>query len=345
MRPPFRLREIAQQSGLSEGTVDRVFHGRDGVRKSTIAEVEQAIADLTRQQTQLRLSGRTFVIDLVIDSPDRFSAEVQSALEQELPGLRPATLRSRFHLFDSSPIHEQVAILDGIAQRGSHGVILKATDVPDINAAVLRLDKAKIPVVTLVTDLPASVRRAYVGLDNRAAGSTAAFLIDQWMHDETGSVLVTRGDGLFRGEDEREMGFRSTLRTIAPGRRVVELLNPATDERARHKMVTDVLADHPDIMGVYSMYAFGADRVIIDAFAAAGRPCRVFIAHDLDEDHLKLLMEREVSALLHHDLREDMRHACQVIMQEHGALTGRPTSAFSAVQVVTPFNIPPRKIA
>ena len=90
-----------------------------------------------------------------------------------MPGLRPATLRSRFHFFDSSPIDEQVAILDGIAQRGSHGVILKATDVPEINAAVLRLDKAKIPVVTLVTDLPASVRRAYVGLDNRAAGATA----------------------------------------------------------------------------------------------------------------------------------------------------------------------------
>jgi LacI family transcriptional regulator len=243
------------------------------------------------------------------------------------------------------PVEEQVAVLDGIAQRGSHGVILKALDVPEINAAVTRLDRAKIPVITLVTDLPSSVRRAYVGLDNRAAGSTAAFLVDQWMHDEVGSVLVTRGDGLFRGEDEREMGFRATLRMIAPGRKVVELLNPATDERVRHQMVTDILAEHSEITGVYSMYAFGADRVIIDAFAAAGRPCRVFIAHDLDEDHLKLLTDGKVSALLHHDLREDMRHACRIIMQENGALPGRPVSAFSAVQVVTPFNVPPRRIA
>jgi LacI family transcriptional regulator len=344
MRPPFRVREIAQQAGLSEATVDRVLHARDGVRQSTIAEVEQAIADLTRQQSQLRLNGRTFVVDLVIDSPSRFSAEVQSALEQEMPGLRPATLRSRFQFRDSAPIAEQVQILDGIAKRGSHGVILKAPDVPEINAAVSRLDGAKIPVVTLVTDLPASVRRAYVGLDNRAAGSTAAFLVHQWMHDQVSSVLVTRGDGLFRGEDEREMGFRSTLRTIAPGRRVVELLNPATDDRVRYDMVAAVLADHPEITGVYSMYAFGADRVIIDAFAAAGRRCEVFIAHDLDADHRKLLLDGDVSALLHHDLREDMRHACRIIMQEHGALPGRPMSAFSAVQVVTPYNVPPRTI-
>lgn len=345
MKPPFRVREIAQQSGLSEATVDRVLHQRVGVRESTIAEVQQAIQDLTRQRSQVRLGGRTFVIDLVIDSPDRFSTEVRSALEQELPGLRPATLRSRFHLMESAPIEEQVAILDGIAERGSHGVVLKAPDVPEINAAVMRLSRAKIPVVTLVTDLPASARVAYVGLDNRAAGSTAAFLVDQWMHDDSGSVLVTRGDGAFRGEDEREMGFRSTLRTIAPGRKVVELLKPVTDERLRHQMVIDVLAEHPEIMGVYSMYAFGADRDIIDAFTAAGRACRVFIAHDLDEDHLKLLADREVSALLHHDLREDMRQACRIIMQENGALPGRPASAFSAVQVVTPFNVPPRQIA
>ena len=37
-----------------------------------------------------------------------------------------------------------------------------------------------IPVVTFVTDLPFSRRVAYVGLDNRAAGATAAYLVTQW---------------------------------------------------------------------------------------------------------------------------------------------------------------------
>src|SRR6185369_16740469 len=44
----YRVREIAQQAGLSEATVDRVLHGRPGVRASTAAEVEQAISDLDR---------------------------------------------------------------------------------------------------------------------------------------------------------------------------------------------------------------------------------------------------------------------------------------------------------
>jgi LacI family transcriptional regulator len=67
----------------------------------------------------------------------------------------------------------------------------------------------------------------------------------------------------------------------------------------------------------------------------------VFVAHDLHEHNLALLHDGHLSAVLHHDLRQDMRHACQVIMQAHGALPGRPRSWHSAVQVVTPYNLPP----
>lgn len=345
MAHPFRVREIAQQAGLSEATVDRVLHDRGGVRPSTVAEVKQAIADLSRQQTQLRLGGRTFLIDVVVDSPIRFSGEVQDALEQVLPGLHPAVIRSRFHFSDSAPIDDQVKTLDGIRHRGSHGIILKAPDVPEMIAAVQRLDDAKIPVITLVTDLPASQRQAYVGLDNRSAGSTAAYLVDRWMGSGAGSVLVTRGDGSFRGEDEREMGFRSTLRTIAPSRGVVELVTSVTDDEQRYATVARTLTNYPDVIGVYSMYAFGADQVLVDAFDAAKRECRVVIAHDLTADNVKLLVAGRVSAILHHDLRVDLRQACRMILQSHGALPGRPRSTFSAIQVVTPFNMPVRSAA
>jgi LacI family transcriptional regulator len=64
----YRIREIALQAGLSEATVDRVLNRRDGVRASTEREVHQAIADLDRQYTQLRL-GRTFMVDVVMRGP------------------------------------------------------------------------------------------------------------------------------------------------------------------------------------------------------------------------------------------------------------------------------------
>src|SRR4029450_1906780 len=114
---PYSVREIARQAGLSEATVDRVIHRRRGVRQSTVDEVHRAIADLHRQRSQLRLTGRTFFLDLVVDAPARFSAAVRAALESQLPLGRPGTFRARFHLAEAPPLAELAATLDGIARR------------------------------------------------------------------------------------------------------------------------------------------------------------------------------------------------------------------------------------
>jgi LacI family transcriptional regulator len=336
---PYPVREIARQAGLSEATVDRVLNRRGGVRQSTVDEVHRAIADLQRQRSQMRLTGRTFFLDLVVDAPARFSSAVRAALESQLPLVRPATFRARFHLAEAPPVPDLVATLDRISRRGTQGVVLKAPDHPLVVAAVERLADAGIPVVTLVTDLPTSRRVAYVGLDNRAAGATAAYLLDQWLPDDT-AVLVTRGTGSFRGEDDREMGFRATMRALRPGRRPVDLVDATGNDDVLRGLIRDALAADSGIVAVYSLYATGGNAATVAAFADARRACRAFVAHDLDADNLALLQGGRLSAVLHHDLALDMRRACQVIMQTHGALPGTPRSWHSAVQVVTPYNLP-----
>ncbi|MET0423191.1 MAG: LacI family transcriptional regulator, partial [Actinoplanes sp.] len=77
------------------------------------------------------------------------------------------------------------------------------------------------------------------------------------------------------------------------------------------------------------------------AFAEAGRTYDVFVAHDLDEENTALLRERKLSAVLHHDLRADLRRACRAVLQAHRALPGPVRTNPSAVQVITPHNAPP----
>ena len=345
MKHPYRIREIAAQSGLSQATVDRVLHARGGVRSSTVREVEQAIADLDRQQSQLRLGGRTFMIDVVVQAPPRFSAAVRTALEAELPAMRPAAIRSRFHFLDSPAVSDLTTVLERVARKRSHGVILKAPDVPELVAGVDRLAAQGIPVVTLVTDLPTSARTAYVGIDNRAAGATAAYLVEQWLGGRAGDVLVVRGHGSFRGEDEREMGFRAEMRSRAAGRRLLEVVDEEDRADAVHIGTREVLAAHPAVRAVYSLYAgAGGNAAVLDAFARSDRAAEVFVAHDLDGENTGLLRERRLSAVLHHDLRQDMRRACQVVMQAQGALPGPVRSTPSAIQVITPHNAPPAEL-
>ncbi|WP_456696418.1 LacI family DNA-binding transcriptional regulator [Aeromicrobium sp. P5_D10] len=338
MAHPYRLREIAQQSGLSLATVDRVLNRRPGVRASTIAEVEQAVADLDRQASQLRIGRRTFLVDLVMQTPARFSSAVRAALEAELPQLRPAAVRSRFHLQEPSSPADAVRTLAGIARRGSQGVILKAPDSPEVATAIDDLADQGIPVVTLVTDVSRSRRVAYIGIDNRAAGATAAYLLAQWTSDSTGSVLMTLSSSTFRGEDDRAVGFRDTWAELVPGRPVREIGGTDGLDASMLDTVRAALAKHPDIDAVYSIG--GGNLATLEAFEVTGRPCRAFIAHDLDHDNSALLRQRRLSAVLHHDLRADMRRACRVILQANSALPGPVHSLPSHIQVVTPYNEP-----
>jgi LacI family transcriptional regulator len=338
MAHPYSVREIARQAGVSDATVDRVLHGRPGVRQSTVGQVRQAIRDLEAQRLQLELTGRRFMIDVVADAPARFTSSVKHALESVLPLLRPAVFRARFHLHEQWNADECVAELDRIAKRGSHGVVLKAPDVPSVTAAVDRLAEAGIPVVTLVTDIPASRRVAYVGMDNRSAGATAAYLIHQWMGTSPGTVAVTVSNDFFRGEEEREMGFRAGMRTMDPGRAVVYL--PGSDglDQTTRLLIGEALAAHPGLRAVYSIG--GGNAGIKVAFEAAGRKPEVFIGHDLGPDNVALLREGTMSAVLHHDLQQDIQRCCRIIMHAHGALPDANAGDASKIDIITPFNIP-----
>lgn len=329
----YKVREIAQQSGLSEATVDRVLNDRPGVRENTRAEVTQAIADLDKQRAQLRLVGRRYLIDVVMQTPQRFSDAFRSAVEAELPAFAPAMVRARFHLWESGSTAQMVDALGGL--RGSHGVVLKAQDEPEVAEAIDRLVEAGVPVVTYATDVQASSRCGYVGIDNHGAGVTAAYLMNQWLGQATSDVLITLSRTVFRGEGEREVGFRSALR--GSGRAIVEVSDSDGIDATNERLVLEALEKHPNVEAVYSVG--GGNTATVAAFEKLGRVCRVFIAHDLDVDNRRLLREGRISVVLHNDLRADARLAMRLILQERGALPAEASRPVP-IQVITPYNLP-----
>ncbi|MEK1930709.1 MAG: LacI family DNA-binding transcriptional regulator [Pararhizobium sp.] len=338
MAHEFLVKDIAFQAGLSTATVDRVLNGRQGVRKQTEMRVRAAIRELEQQQAGMEVQGRKFGIDIVMEAPERFTNAVRDAFESESLTFLPTIFRSRFHFAETMRPHEIVQLLDRIRLRGTDGIVLKAPDVPDISTAVARLEQSGIPVVTLVTDLPNATRTAYAGADNRAAGETAAYLIGERFAGGPATVLVTLSSSRFRGEEEREIGFRRTLRDRYPSIGVVEISEGFGRDEATGALAVEALSTNPGINAVYSIG--GGNRAVLAAIAAAAKPCAIFVAHDLDADNLDLLRSGQIHFILHHDLKADVRTAFRAIMSRRGALANSKGTHLSAVEVITPYNIP-----
>jgi LacI family transcriptional regulator len=334
---PFRIREIAVQAGLSEATVDRVLNGRSGVRDSTAREVRAAIADLERQRDQVRLAGRTFLIDVVMQAPAGSPAPSARRWKPSSHCCAPRSSARASTSAKTGPAGHLLETLDGIGRRGTQGIILKAPDVSEVNESVARLAARRIPVVTLVTDLPRSPRTAYIGIDNRAAGATAAYLITQWLRAPArGRARHPQPQLLPRRRGARD-GIPSALRSMQPSRRVVDVTETNGLDAAIRGLVVKALT--PRAPCPPPTRSAAGNTAILDAFAESGRPAPLLIAHDLDEDNIRLLRGGRVAAVLHHDLRVDLRRASQVIMSAQNALPDFAVDP-SAIQVVTPYNVP-----
>ena len=124
---------------------------------------------------------------------------------------------------------------------------------------------------------------------------------------------------------------------MRPERRVIDVTETDGLDPTIRGLVRKALRTEANVPAVYSIG--GGNTAILEAFAEAGRPAPLFIAHDLDQDNLRLLRAGRIAAVLHHDLRLDMRRASQVIMSAGGGLPDSAVTA-SPIQVVTPFNIP-----
>lgn len=334
----FPIKEIARQSGLGPATVDRVLNNRAHVSAQTRARVSAAVAELVAQEQQLAARGRRMFVDVVMEAPSRFTSMIRTACTAVVPEVVGAVYRPRFEMRDVMSDAEIIAVLTRIRKRGSQGVILKARDVPPIRAEVDALAAAGIPVVTLVTDMPHSARVAYVGIDNAKAGRTAGYLLAHILPPGAGTVLASRSQDAFQGEALRYEQFRAQFQAARPGYRIVEVTGGAGVSQTTLRQVPEALVGVARVDAVYSMG--GGNGAILDALRRAGRAPTHFLAHDLDADNFRLLRRGEISFVLYHDSKLDMRHAFRALSAWHGLVPPVGTELYSDVQVVTPFNLP-----
>ena len=206
-----------------------------------------------------------------------------------------------------------VEALDRLRSQPLTGVAVVATDHAPVRLAVGGLVARGVGVVTLVSDAPGSGRAQYVGIDNSAAGRTAASLMGRFLRGVSGRVAVVAGSMLLRDHAERRFGFEQVLRTEYPqSHRRCRRSRATTTPPIAETALGAELDRHRDVVGVYSLGA--GNRGVLAALRKRGLSGTVCaIAHELTEHSRAALADGSFAAILCQDPGHEARSAVRIL--------------------------------
>ncbi len=320
--------EIMHESGLSRATVDRALNNRPGVHPRTRAAVEQALAKLSsRQEPTATLPEIDFAL--------RVGEGMLTQIRRSASSL--GDRRYVIHDMQQQGDAQVLARVRALCEDATRPLVLTLKETPQLVAELARARRRGKTVITLVSDLPSEARDAYVGIDNRAAGETAALLLGQALGDRPTTIGLVLGEHAYRCHQDREIGFRHGLRTNFPRLALVDEVLSHESAAIARQAVLKLLADHPGLGAIYN--AGSGKQGVADAIAEAGRTDDILvITHEINHVTVPLLLARRINYLLSQDPRDLLHEAVRQVDTLRAARMA--SEAFVDFGVYTRCNLP-----
>ncbi|SMQ85891.1 transcriptional regulator, LacI family [Devosia lucknowensis] len=315
MRRRATVHDVARAAGVSLATVDRVLNGRPGVRAATAQKVADAIAELGfSRDLNASLMARARDLSVVFFIPDGSNEFMDSLADAVTRRTMPA-LGDRMHLsvqriraLDTAALASGLNALD---PRQCDCAVIVSSDEAEVLMAIEAAHRRGIAVMTLVSDLPQSARRHFIGIDNVAAGRTAASLIGRFL-PQGGKVGVIAGSLHLRDHAERLDGFRTGLAAEFPALTIIGPVEGHDERKETAALTARLLTDHPDIGGLYNLGAGNAG--LVEALEASGRGGSIrVIAHELTSPTRKGLRSGAIDVVLDQNPDGEIREAISAV--------------------------------
>lgn len=319
---------------MSEATVDRVLHARPNVRAATADRVLKAAADCAylseAQLARLTRPGRLRLTVLLPSSANPFLRGFNDAL-REWAQIRDRGVRIHSYLLDSMKPDVLARSLRRLGRKAD-AIAFFGVDHPDVRDEVNALvDQGKL-VLTLISDITGGRHRGCIGIDNLAAGRTAAFLLANTAPPQGGKLAVIAATRHFRAHVERELGFQELIQRDYPALTFAGTIEGQDDPLINMRMTLDLLETHSDLCGIYNVG--GSSEGIGMALRRTGRERQVrLIGHGLGQDTRRLLAEGIMLAVL--------THRTQTLLEMMlDQLHSRSTPAPLPMRIIFPTNLP-----
>lgn len=339
------MKELVTATQLSRATIDRVLNNRPGVKARTVETVQRAYSSLLvaaadEVSSERSLHSEKFAarFGVVVQAGAEYNESVQSAADriQDKLGNQGITL----DLVSCSDVDDE-AVVQLLIKQAEHtdGLAVVAKNTPVINAAVQKLRQQGKHIVALVSDLDPEARDAYVGINNRAAGQAAGFILGRHLQrEENPCVAVIVGTLSYSCHDDREIGFRAQIRKTLPSVQVLEVVSGNDNTEQTYHAAKELFSKATNLCAVYNVAGGNAGLAsALDEYAGLVRP--VVVTHEVNNVTEKLIREEKIDYILTQDISQLLTVTAEkltaLVMQQ-------PVSSQTClpIEIITRFTLP-----
>lgn len=308
--------EIATASGVSLATVERVLNGRGGVRQDKVQRVIAAAQRLGYDRRLPEVHRGVTRIELILSRPDTtFFTRLTDAFVS-IAGTLDAKVTLHRTLIAQDPA-ECVARINAKGLRRS-GLIITAPDHPEVREALQQVQAAGTPVIQLVTRT-AGFQADYVGIDNYAAGRTAAMFLSR-MSRSRGLVLALCPIESYAAHKDRLRGFSDYFATAPnPDLCFDHILLGREEGSFSADLLRQVLDESAPVAGLYN--CGGLNGVLCDVLRShpAGKGI-FFVGHELTDRSAAALSDGTMQVVIDQAPEVQARRALDLMLYRIGLL-------------------------
>lgn len=251
-----RIKDIAERSGVSVGTVDRVLHNRPNVSKPAREKVEKALAEMDYKPNMYASAlayNRSYTFYCII--PKHESEAYWEEIEE---GAMAATENRRdFHIYLKMIYYKRfdtdtfVSTTTACLKENPDGVIVVPSKLDLTRQFTDELHQRNIPFILLDSFMPDLKPLAFYGQDSFQSGYFAARMLMLIAQEETEIMMMKQmrnGNVASKQQENRETGFRHYMHDHYPDIKITEVNLSLDDDRQQYDAVLDsFFKTHPHV--------------------------------------------------------------------------------------------------
>lgn len=300
-----RIKDIAENAGVSAGTVDRVLHNRPGVSQAAREKVEKALKEMDYHPNMYASAlaynkSYNFYCIIPKHESEAYWQEIEegalNACEQKRD-FRVKLKMMYYKRFDNATF---TSVTQECLNENPDGVIIVPSKLNITRNFTDKLHESNIPFILLDSYMPDLKPLSFYGQDSFCSGYFAARMLMLIASSENEIMLMKQmkdGNVASKQQENRETGFKHYMRDHFPDIKISEINLPLDEKRQVYdNILEDFFKKHPNI---HHCITFNSKAHLVGEFLLKSNRRNVQImGYDMVEKNATCLKRGAISFLI-----------------------------------------------